>query len=320
MVLVAVKTVLHAKLMISPLRFPTELHREVAELAGDFFSAHASVDTILVVNSCARGRAVTGSDLDLAVLMMPTEASQEVQSLTTLWQEFIATQPLIHRFRSTGRFTQVHVDVFDGRMVPTVWDDGGGPDSFEVEIGNRLAYAAPLHEAGAYFRQLRSQWLPYYGEDLRASRLAMVREECAGIWTPSFSTLTGACTSRPLIAYTRRSRNSCRRSLWRDALTHSPTISGFTSRWRTGWDYRSCMRSFRQFFPFGTLEVLNWARRWLRCVRFWSAGPAPNLTAMRRPNLTLHRMAAPPRRLVIRESQRAAIGELTVRRLQLCTR
>ncbi len=72
--------------MISPLKFPTELHREVAELAGDFFSAHAQVDTILVVNSCARGRAVTGSDLDLAVLIMPTEASQEVQSLTTLWQ------------------------------------------------------------------------------------------------------------------------------------------------------------------------------------------------------------------------------------------
>src|SRR6058998_4319819 len=90
------------QLMISPLKFPTELHREVAELAGDFFSAHAQVDTILVVNSCARGRAVTGSDLDLAVLIMPTEASQEVQSLTALWQESMATHPLIHRFWSTG--------------------------------------------------------------------------------------------------------------------------------------------------------------------------------------------------------------------------
>jgi predicted nucleotidyltransferase len=164
---------------ISTLRFPTEMHRQVAELAGDFFSAHAHVDTMLVVNSCARGRAVAGSDLDLAVLLMPTAASQEVQSLTTLWQKFITTQPLIHRFRSTGRFNQVHLDVFDGRMIPTVWDDGGGPDYFEVEIGNRLAYAVPLHEPGAYFRHLQSQWLPYYGEDLRLSRLAMVREACA---------------------------------------------------------------------------------------------------------------------------------------------
>ena len=45
-----------------------------------------------------------------------------------MWQEFSVTHPLIHQFRSTGRFTQVHLDVFDGRMVPTVWDDGGGPD------------------------------------------------------------------------------------------------------------------------------------------------------------------------------------------------
>lgn len=168
-----------ARPMISRLRFPTEMHRQVAELAEDFFSAHAHVDTMLVVNSCARGRAVAGSDLDLAVLLMPTAASQEVQSLTTLWQKFITTQPLIHRFRSTGRFNQVHLDVFDGRVIPTVWDDGGGPDYFEVEIGNRLAYAVPLHEPGAYFRHLQSQWLPYYGEDLRLSRLAMVREACA---------------------------------------------------------------------------------------------------------------------------------------------
>jgi hypothetical protein len=148
-------------------------------MANEFFSAHAQVDTILVVNSCARGRAVAGSDLDLAVLITPTAASQAVQSLQTMWNEFMVTQPLIQRFRSTGQFTQVHVDVFDGRMTPTVWDDGGGPDFFEVEIGNRIAYAAPLHEAGAYYRQLQSQWLPYYGDDLRLSRLAMVREACA---------------------------------------------------------------------------------------------------------------------------------------------
>jgi predicted nucleotidyltransferase len=165
--------------MISPLRFPTELHREVADLARDFFAAHAQVDTILVVNSCARGRAVAGSDLDMAVLIKPTAPSQEVQSLTMKWNQFMATQPMVHRFRSSSRFTQVHVDVFDGRMAPSVWDDGGGPDSFEVEIGNRVAYAAPLEGAGMYFRQLQSQWLPYYGEDLRLSRLAMVREACA---------------------------------------------------------------------------------------------------------------------------------------------
>jgi len=165
--------------MIPALRFPTALHREVADLAGDFFSSHAYVDTILVVNSCARGRAVAGSDLDMAILITPAAPSQELQSLTMKWQQFMATQPAVHRFRITGRFTQVHVDIFDGRMTPTVWDDGGGPDTFEIEIGNRVAYAAPLCVAGTYFRQLQSQWLPYYEEQLRLSRLAMVREACA---------------------------------------------------------------------------------------------------------------------------------------------
>ena len=48
MVLVAAEPVRckrSAKSMVSPLRFPTELHREVSELVKDFFSAHAHVDT-----------------------------------------------------------------------------------------------------------------------------------------------------------------------------------------------------------------------------------------------------------------------------------
>jgi hypothetical protein len=137
------------------------------------------VDTILVVNSCARGKAVAGSDLDLAVLIAPEAASQEIPALTAKWQQFMATQALVQQFGSTGQFNQVHVDVFDGRLAPAVWDDGGGPDSFEVEIGNRVAYAAPLGGAGPCFRQLQSQWLPYYEPGLRLSRLAMVREACA---------------------------------------------------------------------------------------------------------------------------------------------
>jgi hypothetical protein len=101
----------------------------------------------------------------MAVLITATAPSQELQSLTMEWQQFMATNPKVHRLRSTGRFTQVHVDVFDGRMMPTIWDDGGGPDSFEIEIGNRVANAAPLGEAGSYFRELQSQWLLYYEED-----------------------------------------------------------------------------------------------------------------------------------------------------------
>lgn len=68
--------------IILPIRFPTALHREVADVVRSFFSAHERVDTILVVNSCARDRAVAGSDLDMAVLVAPTVPIEEIQSLT----------------------------------------------------------------------------------------------------------------------------------------------------------------------------------------------------------------------------------------------
>jgi hypothetical protein len=137
------------------------------------------VDTVLVVNSCARGRAVPESDLDLAVLVKPAVTESGVSGLEASWREFLAGEPLFGEFQRSGRFTKVHLDVFDGRMTPAVWDDGGGPDAFEIEIGNRVAYAAPLHEAGAEFRRLRARWLPYYEEELRLRRLAMAREACA---------------------------------------------------------------------------------------------------------------------------------------------
>jgi predicted nucleotidyltransferase len=51
--------------------FPTKLHQDTAELVRDYFLAIPGVDTVLVVNSCARGQAVPESDLDFAILTKP---------------------------------------------------------------------------------------------------------------------------------------------------------------------------------------------------------------------------------------------------------
>jgi predicted nucleotidyltransferase len=162
----------------SPMGFPTALHQDVAELAADFFAGRALVDTVLLVNSCARGQATPDSDVDLAILVNLETPADDLQALERSWREFAAVQPVVSAFRRSGRFTQIHLDVFDGQFVPSVWDDGGGPDAFEVEIGNRVAYGAPLGTAGPFYRRLQAQWLPYYSDDLRRRRLAMVRHAC----------------------------------------------------------------------------------------------------------------------------------------------
>jgi predicted nucleotidyltransferase len=164
--------------MDSKLSFPTILHQQLAESVSNFFMDQLQVDTALVVNSCARGQATPESDLDLAVLVSPIATAQDILGLEISWKEFLATQPLVLKFKQSNPFACVHLDFFNGEMTPSVWDDGGGPDSFELEIGNRLAYAVPLHDAGPFFQQLQSYWLPYYNNELRMQRLAMVRQAC----------------------------------------------------------------------------------------------------------------------------------------------
>ena len=57
-----------------------------------------------------------------------------------------------------------------------------GADEFELEIGNTLAYSVALWERvgvrASYYRELQAAWLPYYNENLRRTRLAMVLRYC----------------------------------------------------------------------------------------------------------------------------------------------
>jgi predicted nucleotidyltransferase len=168
------------------LKFPTSLHEQAAETAYRFFSTQAIVDTVLVVNSCARGHALPESDLDMAVLVRPDTPLEEFVRLEALWQHERLTNDVLCRFQRSGKpvhrqldLIRLHLDLIRGQYVPQTWDDGGGPDGFELEIGNQLAYAAPLHGTGPYYLQLQAHWLPYYNADLHCHRLEMARAACA---------------------------------------------------------------------------------------------------------------------------------------------
>lgn len=153
--------------------FPTEEHARVAETVAEYAQQFASLDTVLVVNSCARGNAVAASDLDMAILLTTPVDEDEMD---IVWRNHVRETPVLAAFCERSDYSAVHVDFFDGTFTPTEWDDGGGPDGFELEIGNRVAYSVPFGPAGPYYEGLRGQWLPYYEAPLRESRLAMVRE------------------------------------------------------------------------------------------------------------------------------------------------
>jgi len=164
--------------MISSLEFPTKLHNDAAETATEYFLDIPSVDTVLIVNSCARGQAVAESDLDLAILVLPATSPNEIKKMETAWLSYSANSPAILKFRQSSPFAHVHLDIIDGRYTPGIIDPGEPIDYFEVEIGNQICYSAPLSNPGAYFQQLRQKWLPYYDDDLRLSRLSAVQNAC----------------------------------------------------------------------------------------------------------------------------------------------
>lgn len=158
------------------LNYPTLLHAEVAHIVQRFFANFKAVDTVLLLNSCARGKGTKQSDLDIAVLLKADEPEEAVEHLEAKWKNYAHDNDAIQAFEQMGAFTKVHLDVINGRYAPPKWDDGGGPDGFELEIGNHIAYSVPIADAGASYRALRQKWLPYYDDGLRADRMRMVKQ------------------------------------------------------------------------------------------------------------------------------------------------
>lgn len=157
--------------------FPTSIHRQAADEVVNF-ARTLPVHAVLLVNSCARGVASAQSDLDVALLIDPALSAPERQALDHTWRQRYQGAQIFRELEQLGQFVGVHLDFFDGQWTPDVWDDGGGPDAFEIEIGNRVAWSAPLWERSKMFADLQAHWLPYYGDELRDARLKMVSDAC----------------------------------------------------------------------------------------------------------------------------------------------
>lgn len=159
-------------------KYPTRQHRQAVQAITRFFSEQDSFETVLLVNSCARGKATADSCLDINVLARPEVLAANRAALEGAWEEFYRSSDVFRQLERAGKYADVHLDILDGQFAPVMRDWTGGPDSFELEVGNALAYSVPLWEGSDYYGRLKGAWLPYYGDELRAERLKMVRHFC----------------------------------------------------------------------------------------------------------------------------------------------
>lgn len=153
--------------------FPTELHKKTAEIIYDFFSKISTIDSILVVNSCARGQAAPESDLDFAILVKEGTESSEISDIEQKWLKFSNNNSTISDYKKLNKFNHIHLDLINGIYTAQNIEIGEPWDYFEIEIGNHICYSAPIGSKGNFFNKLQEKWLPYYDENLRLQRLNM---------------------------------------------------------------------------------------------------------------------------------------------------
>ena len=158
--------------------YPTPEHQTAAEIITEYFIANYKIDAVLLVNSCARGKATRDSCLDMVILAKPEESRSQLKDLEAGWEELEKSNQAIQSLYKVGKYSVVHPDFIHGVFVPYEQDEAAGPDDFEVRVGNFLAYSVPLWQGSDYLLQLRQQWLPYYNEELRLQRLTKVRWFC----------------------------------------------------------------------------------------------------------------------------------------------
>ncbi len=158
--------------------YPTPEHRAAANDLLAYFQAIPVVEAVLLTNSTARGKATPDSCLDIAVFLHPEYYGENHAAIEEDWWAYFRSQPVFRALEAAGRFAEVHLDVIGYTFQPGSRGWMSDPDPFELEIGNFLVYARPLWQRSRVFQQFGKNWLPYYDETLRQSRLEETRGYC----------------------------------------------------------------------------------------------------------------------------------------------
>ena len=75
--------------------YPTVEHQTAAEAITTFFRTCFEVEAVLLVNSCARGKATRDSCLDIVVLAKPEILHAQLAGIESAWNKFEQTDATI---------------------------------------------------------------------------------------------------------------------------------------------------------------------------------------------------------------------------------
>ncbi len=156
--------------------YPTVQHERAALKIVDYFSHQLDVSAVLLTCSCARGKAAKDSCLDIAILLSPNLSEDKRDIIEQEWNQYHTKEILFRELEKMGKYSHVDLEFRTGCFKIPYHGWTSGPDELELEIGNLLVYSVLLWGNGDYLEHLKSQWLPYYSEEMRIERLTMVKK------------------------------------------------------------------------------------------------------------------------------------------------
>jgi hypothetical protein len=175
--------------------YPTAAHARAAEVAAAFFAEQVETEAIVLAGECGRGAGQPTDPVEQIVLVPPDVLARQGERLFRCWVDLHETETAFKELRESAPGADLIIE-FSACCYTPAWVDWHlGNEMLELKVGREIAYATPLWDRRGQIGRLRTEWLPYYNNDLQKERLARVHPACREHLTP----LTGDLRSSPAV-------------------------------------------------------------------------------------------------------------------------
>jgi len=158
---------------VSP-SFPTDHHQAAAEAVVDYWALRPETQAVLLTCSCARGRAVPDSCVDMSIVVAPERLRATQSAIWPRFERYCRENAACQALKARVPWSAVDADLIDGTFSPGYHGYTSGADDFELQVGNAIAWSRPLLRNGDRWERLQAEWLPYYGASRRDERMASI--------------------------------------------------------------------------------------------------------------------------------------------------